>query len=326
MDIFAKIEKKYGWKLLEEPVRLNGGFMHQMYRLETDQGNYAMKLLNPFIMQRATAMANFAEAERLERELEDRNLQILPALTFDGRKMQEIDGEYFYLFAYYEGKTLKREEVTEYHCAEMGKALAEIHRIDTGEGEQDTTELSIDWNFYLTELEKTEKRLYEMLRNALEQIVGCQERGNCIRKKLPQVFAICHNDMDCKNVLWKGDDYRIIDLECLSYSNPWMELLELALCWSGYEEHQMDFYRLQAFLQGYESAGGTLPEDWEVLYDCNTGRLEWLEYNIKRVLGIDCGEEEREIGISQVEETLGHIVYYAKMRKQILEYLSAYVK
>lgn len=73
-------------------------------------------------------------------------------------------------------------------------------------------------------------------------------------------------------------------------------------------------------MQGYADSGGELPADWETLYACNNGRLEWLEYNLKRVLGIDCGDEESEMGMRQVEETIQHIAYYAKMREQILEH------
>lgn len=63
-----------------------------------------------------------------------------------------------------------------------------------------------------------------------------------------------------------------------------------------------------------------MPADWETLYECNSGRLEWLEYNMKRVLGIGCGAEEKEMGIAQAEETLRHIIYYAEMKKQILKH------
>gem|GEM_PF-2403990 len=71
-------------------------------------------------------------------------------------------------------------------------------------------------------------------------------------------------------------------------------------------------------MRGYANAGDRLPTDWETLYDCNNGRPEWLEYNLKRVLGIDCGDDEKEIGIEQSEETIRHIIYYSKMREQIL--------
>ena len=47
------------------------------------------------------------------------------------------------------------------------------------------------------------------------------------------------------------------------------------------------FFERELFLRG----GYAEAADWELLYDCNNGRLEWLEYNVKRVLGIDCGDD-----------------------------------
>ena len=320
MSIFIKIAKKYNWKLKDEPTRLNGGFMHKMYKIDTQQGTYALKLLNPYVMQRKTAMANFAKAEQIEFLLEQQYIPILPALSFGGKKLQEIDGEYFYIFDYFYGKPLKNNEITEYHCREIGKVLAKIHSIDKKFMNEKFSEMSIDWAFYIAEMQKADVRLYAILKDALPVIKESQNKGNLARKKLPKVVSICHNDMDCKNVLWNGNDYRIIDLECLSYNNPFMELFELALCWSGYEDCRIDFRMFQTFLQGYKNAGGELPTDWETLYDCNNGRLEWLEYNIKRVLGIDCGDDEKEIGIEQVEETIQQIIYYFEMKKLILEH------
>lgn len=318
--MFIKIAKKFNWKLKGEPTRLNGGFIHKMYKVDTEQGVYALKLLNPFVMQRETAMENYAKAEQIELLLEQQDIPILPALSFDGRKMQEIDGEYFYLFDYFPGKSLRSNEITEYHCGEIGKVLAKIHSIYKKFECKNFPEMSIDWEFYLAKIEKVNARLFAMLKDSLPIIKDSQNKVNLARKKLPQIVSVCHNDMDCKNVLWNGNDYRIIDLECLSYNNPFMELLELALCWSGYEDCQIDFSLFQAFLQGYKNAGGDLPIDWETLYDCNNGRLEWLEYNIKRVLGIDCGDDEKEIGIEQVEETIQRIIYYSEMKEQIMEH------
>lgn len=52
--------------MVGEPVRLSGGFMHKIYKINTQQGTFVLKLLNPFVMQRETAMDNFAKAERIE--------------------------------------------------------------------------------------------------------------------------------------------------------------------------------------------------------------------------------------------------------------------
>lgn len=319
MQIFDQIEEKYGWRIRKPPTAMDGGFLHRMYRLETDQGAYALKLLNPFIMRRETAMSNYAEAERLEALLERNGIPILPALSINGRKMQEIEGQYFYLFRYYDGRALKRGETTEEHCGQMGRVLGRIHSIDRRTTGMQLQEKEIDWDFYFRETEKVDRDLGKRLKAHARLIKESQEKGGRAGKKLPGILTICHNDMDCKNVLWRGKEYRIIDLECLSYSHPWIELFELALSWSGYGECEMDVRLFVSFLQGYAAGGGRLPEDWETLYDCNNGRLEWLEYNLKRVLGIDCGENEREMGRRQAEQTIEQIAYYAKMRERILE-------
>lgn len=47
---------------------------------------------------------------------------------------------------------------------------------------------------------------------------------------LTAVAEICHIDMASKNVLWLDNEFKLIDLECLGYSNPYVELFELALC------------------------------------------------------------------------------------------------
>ena len=78
---------------------------------------------------------------------------------------------------------------------------------------------------------------------------------------------------------------------------------------------------LMNMIKAYEKAGGTLPTDWETVYYCNNGRLEWLEYNIKRALGMECSEEEIELGVGQVKETIAHVIYYHEAKDRILESL-----
>ena len=123
-------------------------------------------------------------------------------------------------------------------------------------------------------------------------------------------------------MLWSGDEFRIIDLECLSLSDPFMELFETALCWSGIGDKAVDFDLLRAFVRSYAEAGGQLPTDWKILYDANRGRLEWLEYNLKRSLGIECSADEIETGISETKNTIADIVYYHSAEDDIIDCLT----
>lgn len=319
LELLKKICRQ--WELGEpvcEPLPLTGGFMHKMYSLFTSKGKYAVKLLNPYVMQRETAQGNYRTAEKLELVLEQHNIPILPALTFNGRKMQEMDGQFFYLYDWYEGKALKEEEITGKHCAIIGKLLADIHGIEKRNEPCDRENLQIDWDFYIEKLAQHNEELYRLVSERRDLLYESQERGNLAMKKLPAVSTICHNDMDSKNVLWNGLDCRIIDLECLSYSNPVLELYEMALCWAGYESGTINYDLFGMLIQSYLEAGGDAPEDWEVLYDSNIGRLEWLEYNIKRALGIECADEEIPLGVSEVRNTIAHIVLYHEAKESIL--------
>lgn len=303
MDFVALCEQLNLGALTEEPTRLYGGLMHKMYKVVTTDGIYAVKCLNPHVMARPTAAGNFAAAEELERKLERTDLPLLPALTIGGHKMQEVDGAYCYLFPYFEGKALTEGNITPDHCAMVGAMLAKLHAVEhkTAPVEQDI--LDFDWDgFGLTEEDIT---------------ILCDAQKAANEATLPPLSTICHNDMDPKNVLWNGMDCRIIDLECLGYGSPYLELLETALCWAGYESGAVDFDRFDAFITAYAKAGGDLVADWAAVYAANCGRLGWLHYNLLRVGGSE-GEENRALGQTEVTKTLACIRGYAATGQSIL--------
>lgn len=289
--------------LTAEPTRLYGGLMHTMSRIATDSGVYAVKHLNPHVMARPTAAANFAAAEKLERKLEQTDLPLLPALTIDGRKMQEMEGDFFYVFPYFDGKALKDEEITTAHCEMVGGLLAKLHAVENVHAPVKTERLTFDWDGF--DLSEEDKALLWQMQAAANNAA------------LPPRLTICHNDMDPKNVLWNEMDCRMIDLECLGYGCPYLELLETALCWAGYESGSVDVDRFTAFVGAYARAGGDLAADWAAVYAANAGRLAWLHYNLLRAGGSE-GEENRELGKSEVETTLVCIRGYAKMQEKIV--------
>ena len=272
-DILEKICEQYQLgELICEPVRLKGGFMHKMFSLFTSKGKYAVKLLNPYIMERKDALGNFQIAEELELMLEKNNIPIILALIFGGKKMQNISGQFFYLYEWFDGKAMKNEEINEFHCQKIGKLLAQIHEVDRKETEYNSNEMNVDWDYYIKMLESKNKELFYLLKENRTLLYESQANGNMAIKKLPSVLSVCHNDMDSKNVLWSGMDCKIIDLECLSYSNLLMEMYELALCWSGYEKCKIDYNLFSAFIHSYAEAGGQLHGDWETVYYSNYGR------------------------------------------------------
>lgn len=296
-------------KLTEEPTRLYGGLMHKMYRIVTEGGVYAVKHLNPHIMARADTAAKFSAAEELERKLEQTDLPLLPALTIGGRKMQAVADDFFYVFPYFDGKALKDEEIAPAHCEMVGEILAHLHNVERKAAPVERERLDFEWDgFDLTGEDKALLREMQAAANGAT---------------LPPLLTVCHNDMDPKNLLWNGMDCRIIDLECLGYNSPYIEMLETALCWAGYESGEVDVDRFSAFVAAYGKAGGDLYADWAAVYAANAGRLGWLAYNLQRASGSE-GEEAKKLGETEVDKTLTCIRGYGKIRDDVINVMKKY--
>lgn len=321
---FIKLTKSFDLgNLLSKAKRVHGGFMHTMYRLDTASRTYAVKLLNPNVMNRPEAMDNYREANRLETIIQNGNIPIVPAIIYNGKKMQEMDGQYFYLYQWFDGKTLKARDITVSHCQKIAGVLSQIHNIEIINKPYQPNPINIDWDYYIGLAKEQSLVIFDLLYANKELLCESQNRGNAAIHHIPLVTSICHNDMDCKNVLWLNEDMKIIDLECLGYANPYLELYELALCWSGYEENNINFNYFTAFMDAYFGNRPKPDIDWESMYDSNYGRLQWLEYNVKRALLIECGStQEQELGISQVKETIDHVIYYHKSKGEIISCLS----
>lgn len=318
-DLAAE-NRKLG-KVMEKPVQVTGGLMHKMFKMVTDKGRYIVKLLNPNIMKRPTAMGNYKIADDIEEILKQNNIPAVYALIYNGSKMQELNGQYYYVFEWYDGRSLKDDEIKSFHCQRIGEALAKIHNIDLKNESFERNEIHIDWQKYVSLAKDMNSPVYDIIKDNVDLFNYSMTKGNAAIKKIPPVKSICHNDMDSKNVLWLDDEFKLIDLECRGYSNPYLELLELALCWSGYESCNINFSLFNAFFKAYfENTNLDTDIDWEVMYYSNYGRLEWLEYNIKRALMLECDTaEEQQLGIREVKETVEHIIYYDKIKNDILK-------
>lgn len=319
---FEDIAARFGLGRVIEPARpLSGGLMHQMFALTTERGKYAVKLLNPHVMARPEAPGNFRRCEELEARMEEKGLPIVAARRLNGRKMQKAEGQYFYVFDFYEGRALTPGEIQPAHCAAIGTLLARIHGLDRRESGFEPEEMSIDWRGYRAELAGVDAEAGALLAAALGLLEEIEARRNRAIFRLPRHTALSHGDMDRKNVLWKGDELRLIDLECLNYAQPQLELMELALCWSGLEKGEFDEKSLTALVDAYVRGGGEAPQDWETLLDANWDRLYWLKYNVERALGRGAGPEERALGLSQMRVTLNQTRLIMENRARLLDAL-----
>ena len=179
--------EKYGLGEITGPVEpVSGGLMHKMYKVQTHSGTYALKCLNPEIMKRPGALANFAAAEDLERKLEDHGIPIVPALSFDGKKMILLDGRYFYIYNWQEGRITDPRAITKEQCYMAGEILGKIHGIDAHNVEPEEPEKSeVDFSSYLKKAEEKNSPITPYLNENLEILEKAQETLKFCQKNSP---------------------------------------------------------------------------------------------------------------------------------------------
>lgn len=301
---------------------VSGGLMHRMYKVTTDCGTYAVKHLNPEIMRRPDAHSNYARAEKMECMLEENGIPIVPSLIFNGNKMQNLAGNFFYIFNWQEGYITDWHNITKTECYKAGNILGKIHAIEPKNIEHRAPELSrVDWHGYVLRAEAENSGIAALLKDNEELFVHAEKELNKARASLPDVLCVSNEDMDPKNVMWDGETPRVIDLECLDYGNPVSHALQLALQWSGVVTCNIDAEKMVAFFDGYLEAYDNCFRAYSEVFGVAYTWIEWLEYNIQRALGTCVDEAEKKLGLSEVRNTIERIKYIHDMENKIKDTL-----
>ena len=149
-DFFEKLVYNFGLgKMIDRPSRISGGLTHKMYKITTDKSKYIIKLLNPNIMKRPSALENFEKVDEYEEILKANNIDAIYSLKFNGKKLQIQDNQYFYVYYWYDGKSLKDYEIKKENCEKIGRVLSEIHNITLNEDTWKEKNKNINWQYYI---------------------------------------------------------------------------------------------------------------------------------------------------------------------------------
>ena len=306
---------KYNLGNVKDIEKITGGLMHKMYKVTTDKGTYAIKVLNKEIMKRHDAMNNFIVSEKISNYAKENGLPISNALNINNNFINKFEDNYYMVFDFIDGKTLSDDEITIEHCKKIGDILGELHSLDYTKLGLDTTikedKFYVDWNSYITN-ENFNKMTYkdEYLNNymryysLLDRVV---ERKNSTAKNI----ALCHKDMDPKNVMWQGNDPILIDFESANLGNPISELIEVALDWSGFLSNNFDENKFKAVIESYIKHKKIEHNRYSSICGNLINRFGWLDYNLKRSLGIiSCCKEDKKLAEKEVLKTMDEINRY----------------
>jgi Ser/Thr protein kinase RdoA (MazF antagonist) len=313
------------------PEAISGGLLHRMYAVKTTQGKLAIKALNPQIMLRPAAMQNFINSERIA-NIAVKKVQALPSKTINGTFMHKIENQFYLVFDWVDGKSLKSNEISRTHCEKIGIILADIHMMDFSElgikNNLSNYEHRIDWNYYLQRGKENNSVWVNQLLENIDGLYDWNTEVNKSARLLALDMVISHRDLDSKNVMWNMDNPIIIDWESAGYINPLHELIETAIYWSETETGDIDKEKFFAFIGGYKKRYGAIQANWRmVLVNGFLGKLDWLEYSLKRSLWIECTDaEEQRMGTKEVTGTINSIRRYADMICEIANWLNNELK
>jgi len=314
--------------LVSEPKRIFGGLLHRMYQIETNQGSYAIKALNPNIMMREHAMVDYVFSEKVAKLAYANGINAMPAMTIKGNNIHDIDGQYYLVFEWFDGRPIKINTVDINKCRIIGKLLCKIHNLDyaliSDNHNSSITEVHIDWNKYFSEAKKHNVSWSINLNDEKDKLHQLEKQINATVQQISKKTVVSHGDLDKKNVLWnKKESPMIIDWESATIVNPSVDLIGVALDGSNNEDGIPNKEAFLTVINSYIESGGSICNDLDsVLIYLLKNKLFWLEYSIKLSLGIECNSnEEQRLGLIETVKTMNLINKHSHMIPVLLEWL-----
>ena len=311
-----KFCKQYNLGEVIKITKLTGGLMHKMFKVETTTGIYAIKVLNPEVMSRSEAYDNFVISEKIANLANDNGIPVSSAKIIDGNFITQLDGCYYMVFDFIEGRTLTDEEITTIHCEKIGEVLSQIHSLDYTSLDLTPEVVAYkrlyDWASYINNPNFNKMSYRDLFLANYPKFNSILKRANERFNETNTTQTICHRDMDPKNVMWINDNPIVIDWESASLANPYRELVEYALSWSGFLTNDFDESKFKAVIKGYTKTQSIKGIEWfSVICGNLVGRFGWLKYNLERSLGIISNDpEEMALAEIEVSKTINEINRY----------------
>ena len=252
--------------LVSEPLEIKSGIVNNaLYKIETSEATYAIKVLIPSGTVDDSYRERFAQSERMASLFSEFGVPALTALTFNSSTVTELNGNFYVVYPWFEGKSLKRWYLDKSESQTLGALHGQIHSINLHKHLDNTSTLKtlstkkirvpdfdkllaqgeekgMAWTSYLKE---NQQRLYDLskqLKKQLQQIDGCKK-------------VISHNDFHAENIMInENHELAIIDWETIGWVDPEFDLLKYICCVTNASHPlEKELVLLENYLQGYRT-------------------------------------------------------------------------
>lgn len=301
-------------KPLASPTRVFGGLLHRMYRLPTTQGEFAVKVLNPTIMQYADVRAKFRLSERISSAVATAGLPAVFALIGAGDVVHDIGPVTVMVFPWINAQALTTFSAPPEQARQIGSILGRIHalplrfdELTLPEWPSPTDFQEAEWALLVDDAERKSITWAQEVRSLLPEIAAWIRLSHEAQQALGNTWVVSHGDLDQKNVLWSDSQTPwLIDWESAGFVQPAMEAVGAALDWCGQAAGQFHAIAFEAFLEGYREARKLTTQEVECGLQAYCGNwCGWLKFNIQRSLRLEeCDPEGQALGTRETFSTL----------------------
>jgi len=294
--------KTHGLGEVVESSLFPQGMTNRTYFVETTEGKYVIKALNPKFVNTEDKRKKIEISEYLAEIAYHADIPSISANRINGNIINEFCGQYYMVFNFFEGKIRTLKNITVENCFRIGQLLAEMHNINFGNSLNfDIANISnyyyggefksgINWNYYFKKISKKKKKPEWLahLESHLDDLYEMFDISQSTFKDFkPQDKVIAHGDVFHQNTLWYDDIPHIIDWETSGVIDATYDCLHTAMRWATEhtEGHEMvvSIDKIYAFLNGYSEVRRIKVKRLEIVLNMIWyRRLTYLRFALRR--------------------------------------------
>lgn len=311
-ELFKKICNNYKLGSYINCNEIIGGLTNKMYKLETDKGIFAIKILNYDSLNNNSNLYNKIEkSEEIANKAYDNGINAVCAYKFNNKYIQKLDDNYILIYNWCNGIVFKTKELTLEHVRILANNLAKLHSIKVNEKVNNSIYKKIDYKYYYDLLKDNNEKWSKLFRDKINDLINLYDKVYDSYLKLSNQVSYVHKDYNRRNVLWDKDIPHIIDWETATISNPSIDFFNSA--WFLTNDVQIDKY--EVFVKEYFSIMKLEDDKSTSAYASIIEECNWLEFSLKRALSIHSNNiDEINLGKESIKNSLTEILnYYDKM-------------
>lgn len=301
-------------------IDVAGGFQHEIARLDTGQGSYALKRLQQRLVKQQ-GLHRFTANEIYASALQAGGIPACTALRPDA-PLLTLAGRHYLVYPWLNGKSLAKAELTTRQAEMIGATLAAIHQFNYQAPQVrwpdiiNLPDLS-GWSQYKDWLKTS------FLKTALhDSLAIIQDVIAAYRMMQPmlaqQTWVYSHSDLTPANVIWQSEQATLVDWESAGPIMPGQDVVATALNWSLDEQGSVRWPLFNAFLQGFSKIMPLPAISKMSIIATFIDWLNWIVFNLEQVFDVNLSEAVRARCARQAEYSLMALQQTYAVRNSLL--------